>query len=401
MDNKSENTEGVDKAENEAPTTHTVVGKENSASASKDAEVPDGTTGQANKSVGRGWRWLTILLLILMLVGLVLIGGYGFKFYQQYKQAGQENARAVARVEALDERITLERAERVQRDSELKADIAVARRTLEAQAEAIASLSALDREQWMLAELEYLVRLASQRLVTEDRPQGALTLLAAADELLRTMESVDTLAVREVLAKDISALKLVQLVDREGIYSRLGALIPAMLALPAVPSTGLLELSEAAQSDKQSEANASASAQSGEQANMAWHERLWSNAKKTLSGFVRNHFHVRYRDIPVQPLISAEQEQWLRHDLAINLSNAQQALLRGEQGIYDASLAVVAEHLTQYFQGAAQASSLLEEVTLLQRENIVQVLPDISASREALKKLSAKRPRGALTGGRP
>lgn len=96
----------------------------------------------------------------------------------------------------------------------------------------------------MVAELEYLVRLANQRLLTEDRPQGALTLLVAADQLLKSMDSADTLAVREVLAKDISALKLVQPVDREGIYSRLGALIPAMLALPAVPSVGLGELTD-------------------------------------------------------------------------------------------------------------------------------------------------------------
>lgn len=358
------------------------------------------TSGQADKTPGRGWRWLTLLLLVLILVGLALGAWYGFTFYQQYERASQQNAEVVARVEALDELVALERTERGNRDSELNSDIVEVRRALEAQAEAIADLSALDREEWLVAELEYLVRLANQRLLTEDRPQGALTLLVAADELLKSMDSADTLAVREVLAKDISALKLVQPVDREGIYSRLGALIPAMLALPAVPSVGLGELTDDPETGSKPPGDGT-EAQTSEAVDVPWYERLWSNAKQTMSDFVRNHFHVRYRDIPIEPLISAEQEQWLRHDLAINLSNAQQALLRSEQGIYDASLAAVAGHLTRYFQGAEQAPVLLEEITLLQGESIVQTLPDISASREALRQLSAQKTSMTPAGGRP
>lgn len=399
MDNKPETEEAADQAAGQATTAPAVdaSNKDNAANGGELNDTGNTATVPGNKSAGRGWRWLTLLLLVLILVGLAAGGWHGYQFQQRLQQAGLKNAEALTRMEALDEQLALERAERVKLEGQLLADISDTREALQAQAREIASLSALDREQWLLAELEYLVRLANQRLLTENRPQGALALLIAADELLGSLDSVETLAVREVLAKDISALKMEKVVDREGIYARLGALSSAMLALPAVPSTSLRELTGGESVVKP----ATDERRAGEEANMAWYEHLWNNAKETLSGFVRNHFHVRYRDIPVEPLVSGQQEQWLRHDLAINLSNAQQALLRGEQGIYDTSLAVVAGHLRQYFKGAARTPTLLEEITSLQRESVVQSLPDITASSEALKQLRARKTAAAPTGRHP
>lgn len=399
MDNKPETKEAADQAARQAVTAPEVDASVKGNGGPDLLHTSSKASAEDNKSTGRGWRWLTLVLLVLILVGLVVGGWYGYQFQERFEQAGLNNAEARTRLEALDEQLTLERTERVKLQGQLLAEISDTREALEIQAREIANLTALDREEWVLAELEYLVRLANQRLLTESRPQGALALLTAADELLRSLNSVDTLAVREIVAKDINALKMVKVVDREGIYARLGALVPAMLALPAIPSASLSELAQG-ESVGNSAADQSQS-RVGEESNMAWYERVWSNAKDTLSGFVRNHFHVRYRDIPIEPLVSGPQERWLRHDLVINLSNAQQALIRGEQAIYDTSLAVVAGHLSQYFRGAAQSPTLLEEVNSLRSESIVQSLPDITASRDALQQLSARKTAEAPAGARP
>ena len=103
--------------------------------------------------------------------------------------------------------------------------------------------------------------------------------------------------------------------------------------------------------------------------------------------------------MPVEPLISADQEQWLRHDMAINISTAQQALLRDEQQIYQASLTTIGHHLQRYFQGSHEVLAVMAEVEALRKVNIKQDLPDISSSIEALRQLQASPSRGADVGG--
>jgi len=66
---------------------------------------------------------------------------------------------------------------------------------------------------WELAEAEYLLRLANQRLAMEQDPAAAVTLLQAADEIMRTSEQVGSYGVRQAIAKDISALLAVPMVD--------------------------------------------------------------------------------------------------------------------------------------------------------------------------------------------
>ena len=134
----------------------------------------------------------------------------------------------------------------------------------------------------------------------------------------------------------------------------------------------------------------------------SWYYRLWLNAKKALVSFSENHFHVRYRDMPIEPLISSEQEQWLRHDMAINVATAQQALMRDVLEIYQASLATIDGHLKDYFMGSPKALTLATEVEALSEMDIRQELPDIRSSVEALKRLQAASPQASNTeGARP
>ena len=368
-----------------------------STTGSDGGEVGLGTNKAVSnkKSLGRGWRWLALLLVLLLLAIVTCVGWFGFQLYQDVENVSELGGQQTTRINSITQQIEAGEITRLKNQAELATQISDFESALDTQARSITELTTLDRDQWLIAELEYLVRLANQRLLTERRPQGALVLLELADKLLYSLDAVGVLNVRSVLARDTASLRLVELVDREGIYSRLGALTPVVLALTALPSAGLVEFgaNPGGQIDNEDEASYKEDAYkvSVDEGNASivtsWYLRLWSNTKAAISRLVQNHFHVRYRELPVEPLVSNEQEIWLRHDMAINISNAQQALLREEQQIYNASLMVVENHLQNYFEGARDAQRLIVEVGILRDLNIKQVLPDISASIHALRQL--------------
>ncbi|RLA47819.1 MAG: hypothetical protein DRR06_01500 [Gammaproteobacteria bacterium] len=354
---------------------------------------------QAKSGVSKAWRWFT-LLLILLLVGLAgAAAWFGFQYQQHAAITSGDNAQQAARVAVIEQKLTTEQFARSENELAYTEKLAALQRDMDAQAEAITKLSTLDRDQLFVAELEYLIRLANQRLLTERRPQGAQTLLEAADKLLATVDDVHALAVREVLAKDIAALRMVETVDREGIYSRLGALAPTILSLSALPSESMDELVAnpgMEQSDTEIDYSAVANSSTTQ---TTWYKRLWVNAQAALSRFSRDHFHVRYRQVPIESLLSTEQEQWLRHDMLINLANAQQALLREEQQIYNASLTVIESRLQDYFTGSYKAQALIGEIQALRTLDIRQQLPDISGSADILRQMQTAQPAVSVGGG--
>lgn len=381
---------GNDTAENK-----TTVEENKSAQQSGEKITAQSAVQRISKDgVGKGWRWLAFILILALLVLSGAASWFGLQLQQEVIRTGETSRQQEALIASIDQRLEDEKAARARGEEKFAEKQTGLEDALNAQAETIAELTTLDRDQWVVAELEYLVRLANQRLLTERRPRGAKAILETADKLLGTMDDPKALVVRQVLAADIAALRLVEVVDREGIYTRLGALAPALLSLTALPPKTLSHQAETENAGDPAIAPVNAGVVVGQEPSpaMPWYDRLWLNARVALSRFGRDHFHVRYRDVPIEPLISTEQEQWLRHDMAISVANAQQALLREEQQIYDASLASVKRRLEEYFAGADGAQKLLEEVQVLQTSSIQQQLPDISGSIKAIKQLQSGTP---------
>ena len=89
----------------------------------------------------------------------------------------------------------------------------------------LARFSAADRESWLLAEAEYLLRLANQRLIMAGDTVAAQALLSSADDILRELDDVGLHDVRGAVTADLAAVRAVPRIDVEGIYLRLGALV--------------------------------------------------------------------------------------------------------------------------------------------------------------------------------
>lgn len=335
------------------------------------------------KASGGGGVFKTIVVLLLLLI-LAAAGAAGWWFYQQQQQAPAVEQGLVDQQQSLkrlEQRLNDERSERQsqqQAQAGLSQSINDVQLKINSHARRLRELSTTSRNDWLLAEAEYLIRLANQRLITERNTKNATVLLVTADGILRGLDEVDLLPVREALAKSITALRSAQMVDREGLYLQLNALSEQLVNLPLIEP----ELEEGAMPD---EAGVSAAVnEDSESLSQNWRDQLLQGFNAALDS-ASDLIRVRRRDTPLEPLPSVEEDHQVRYNLAIMLEQAQMALLREEQAIYEVSLQKAQQWLNSYFELNDSAAPLVDQLLELEQENVVQQLPDISEGLEVLR----------------
>jgi len=240
------------------------------------------------------------------------------------------------------------------------------------QGESLSRIDASDRESWLLAEVEYLLRLANQRLIMTGDVGAARALLDNVDGILRDLDDAALHPVRAAVASDLAALRAVPEVDVEGIYLRLGALLEQAgeLAILRLPGEGQ-ELQPSPPPRQ-------------EAAPEDWQQQLqhgWQSALDKLSDYLT----IRRRDVPVEALMDPRWEGLVRQNLRMLLEQARVALLSGNQSLYRESLDRARYWVTEFFQSdEATARSMAREIDQLSAEQIDVALPDVSASLAAL-----------------
>lgn len=335
------------------------------------------------KASGGGGLFKTIVVLLLLLI-LAAAGAAGWWFYQQQQQAPaveQNLADQQQNLERLERRLNDERSERQsqqQAQAGLSQSINDVQLKINSHARRLRELSTTSRNDWLLAEAEYLIRLANQRLITERNTKNSTSLLITADGILRDLDEVDLLPVREALAKSITALRSAQMVDREGLYLQLKALSEQLVNLPLIEP----ELEEE---------DAGGTSVDGTPVNEDsglllenWRDQLLQGFNAALNS-ASDLIRVRRRDTPLEPLPSVEEDHQVRYNLAIMLEQAQMALLREEQAIYEVSLQKAQQWLNSYFELNDSAAPLVDQLSELEQKNVVQQLPDISEGLEVLR----------------
>lgn len=274
-----------------------------------------------------------------------------------------------------------------QRIDELETQLRETQLRVNSQAKRIMELGNASRSEWLLAEAEYLIRLASQRLQTERSTKNPLALLQSADAILLELDDPELLPVRKVLAEDITALRMAGLVDREGLYLELQSLthtIAQLSILREVDSDGeqvqLLTVDQSQQPETET---------------TDWRDETVSSFKRFAHGLTEL-IVVRKRDNPVEALLPAAEEAIVRQNLQLMLEQAQMSLLLEEQAIYNSSLENSGIWLRDYFQFNQHAEVLAERLEVLREQSIVQQLPDVSGSLNALSTLIELRHKRAV-----
>lgn len=227
---------------------------------------------------------------------------------------------------------------------------------------------------WMLAESEYLVRMAGRKLWLEHDLISAITLLGNADERIRALNDPSLMPIRKALAEDITKLKGMPRIDREGLTLKLAALEDQIELLP---------LSTVSMPEAKLEADQAVTANPNE-----WE----SNLKKNWVKFTENFVTIRRRDGAVEALLSPQQEIFLRENLKTKLLQAQISVYREQQTLYEDSLDKAQRWLTQYFDTENSATRYMQgEIDKLKGEQIQIDYPEQFKTQAMLEQVLTER----------
>ncbi|MCV6605803.1 MAG: uroporphyrinogen-III C-methyltransferase [Porticoccaceae bacterium] len=335
--------------------------------------------------------WPALLATLLLLAGLGAGGYYGWLYLQDWQATGSDQQQVLqAQLDSQAQQLQQLQQQLEQQQSSTELDrlaaqlqqteqaAQVGRQQLEqlqrrvtSQGSRLRDLSTSTRDDWLLAEAEYLLRLANQRLLTERSTASPVSLLQTADTILKDFDDPDLFAVRSQIANDITALKIATVVDREGLYLQLNALstvIPQLTLLLSADEKPVQQVAE----------------QQTAQEQQSWGGRVVGHLGNFADG-LKDYVRIRQRDKPIEPLLGVEEEQYLRHNLRVMLEQAQLALLREEPQVYSASLGKCRQWLQQHFRENHVAQEFDQQLGQLAGQTVTSQLPEISASLQALR----------------
>ena len=277
--------------------------------------------------------------------------------------------RSVAQRLAADSASLSDHFERLR--SGLKRDVSGLERRLEMTEGGLAKLAEMrlgSARALALAEAEYLLGLANERLQLFADPAAALKALKLAAAQLGALNDPVFNSVRQALATEIQALESVETPDRMVISGRL-------LALARAASQWPLDSRRSLQADGQNLLQP-------DQDEQGWWPRL--------RGLLSNAVTVQREQTTVIALLSLGDERLLRENLRLQLQLAQLAALRAEQTLYIDALALVSQWLREYYDREAVAvENALQALEELGQIDLDPEMPPITTALRLLRNLNS------------
>jgi uroporphyrin-3 C-methyltransferase len=357
------------------------VGDEPPVEAVKILPRPDDTGGE---TASGKLPWLAVLALLIALAAW-------FAGYLAWQNLSTRVATFATGQIDLDQRLVAALAASDSRTAALEAQFAEQASAIAAQTTALERQRELaeqtyqalreevgqDRNRWVIAEIEYLMRVAAHRLMLARDVDAAIAALETADRRLHDLGDPAWLGVREQVSDEVAALRAVPEVDIEGLALSLRSLAKRARTLPVLGARYRPGDARGA-GDKDAEAAAR-----GED----WREALevaWQEVK----GLVE----VRRNDEPVKAMLAPELEYFLYQNLRLQLDAARLALLRGEAPLYAESLRSARDWASTYFdQENASTQATVAELDRLLAVDIAPPLPEVGGALRAMREVPAYR----------
>lgn len=341
---------------------------------------------KAKSGGGRGLAWLSLLL------ALGAAGGAGYLYYElvylkpfDRQLAGQmntvqqtvdsataaanEDTRELAQQFAgLEERFAALRGEQssaidgalTQQQQRLE----TTERSLMESLNKVANQAPPSQEEWKLAELEYLLRIANHRVLMEQDADGARRLLETADAIVAELDDFGLHDVRVQLADEILSLKRLGKNDVQGLFLRLEAVKRGLDGLPLRVPEYLNNPPDGATPE-----------QAGEQ----------RGALAAFADSMGTFLQFRKLETKIKPLLAPDEISYLELNLRLMLEQAQLGALRGQPDVFEQSLDNAMDWLTRYLDADSTAvTEMVDELAALREISVVRELPDISGSLRAL-----------------
>lgn len=294
-------------------------------------------------------RWLSLLWFILILLLFSATGAGGYYLWQQ--QLMMQDLQ-LSQVSELQDQINgVQQTARSQasaiesNDGQIKA--------LQNQQQLIAEISqkAIDitnrqQKDWVLAEIDYLLRMANRRLQIARDINSAIAAMQAADQRLHDLADLSLIGIRQQLSKDIANLKALHQVDVNGTAM---ALDQMLVHLSELPFKSVIE-----EVKTQLENDQPTSAQKADEKGFV----------DSVINTVMKIGDIKIHDRSIEPSSSREQQQYIEQMLRTYLLGARLAVLRYDQ--------------TQYLHDLEQAQNLLHAHYKVSDNRVNQMTSDLA-----------------------
>lgn len=272
---------------------------------------------------------------------LAVIFGGGLS-YQMQKQASDYEAR-IAKLESQLQATTSNLSnemQQVQSDTlkqaktvTHKAEVVLGQqqKSIESLQLAVADVKGRRPNDWLLAEADYLVKLAGRKLFLEHDVVSATRLMESADQRIAALNDPSLVSLRQSMANDITKLRTVPLIDRDGLVLRLTSLQQEVDKLPLanaiLPNAPAVEKRQVSQDIYD------------------WQDNLMTSLKD----FSENFITFRTRDGNVIPLLSPEQHFYLKENIKSKIETAIRAVYKEQGEIYKMSLETAEKWSESFF----------------------------------------------------
>nr|WP_315302131.1 uroporphyrinogen-III C-methyltransferase [Raoultella terrigena] len=331
----------------------------------------------------------TSLVLSAVAIAIALAAGVGL--YSVHKQQlSQQNAASsalAAQIAALQksqegQKTELEGIIRQQADqlTAAKSQQDALAKQLEEVQQKVAVISGSDAKTWLLAQADFLVKVAGRKLWSDQDVTTAAALLKSADASLADMNDPSLIGARRAITDDIASLSAVSQVDYDGIILKVNQLANQIDNLRLADNND-----DDSPMDSDSE---ELSSSIGE-----W--RI--NLQKSWQSFMDSFITIRRRDETAVPLLAPNQDVYLRENIRSRLLVAAQAVPRHQEETYKQALENVSTWVRAYYDtDDATTKAFLEEVDKLSQQSITMSVPENLQSQAILEKLMQTRVRNLM-----
>ena len=322
-------------------------------------------------------------------IAIALALGGGLYSYGKHQAAAQN-----ANTDALATQLTALQKQQEQQQASLESTIkqqatalqesdrqqANLARELDEVQQKVATISGSDAKTWLLAQSDFLVKLAGRKLWSDQDVTTAAALLKSADASLADMNDPSLLTVRRALTDDISALSAITQVDYDGIILKLNQLSNQVDNLRLADNN-----SDDTPMDSDGSELSSTVAEWRENLTKSWHN------------FMDSFITIRRRDETAVPLLAPNQDVYLRENIRSRLLVAAQAVPRHQDETYKQSLENVSTWVRAYYDtNDSVTKSFLDELDSLSQQSINMDVPQTLESQPLLEKLMQTRVRNLL-----
>ncbi len=242
-------------------------------------------------------------------------------------------------------------------------------------------------EDWLLAEIEQTLNIASRELTLAGNIRAAISALQSADQRLARADKLQATPLRRAITQDLERLKATPAVDTQGITVKLDNLMTQSATLPlAVP--GLIAATTARVGG---DANGDEKPAKGR----SWLMQAWTDFLREMKELVR----IRELEPSEAALITPQQSVFVRESLKLRLLSARTSLLARDEINFKEDVKAARELIAKYFDPKAKVNQnavvtlkqLAENSLSIAAPDIVQSLNAVRAARE----IRSSRERGA------